>query len=206
VFDRPYPYHLLYTQRGCLNSRLCSRMITCGWGAIMESGTLFGVRSRDWSLRERESCGEKWLLNMWCDRGRRCAAIWVFPQSHITVMLILPCKTQVSWNCMLYSQRYHFCLSVFDICFWPKVNYGLLLSSSNSHVCVNFILPHWKHSYVYRIMKGVKSVPWFLSYQTSVFSTGILDIELCRYEFVELHHKVCCTDCNLSLMGMWTKY
>jgi len=92
------------------------------------------------------------------------------------------------------------------ICFWPKVNYGLLLSSNNSHVCVKFILPHWKHSCIYRIMKGVKSVPSSLSYQTSVFSTGILVIELCPYEFVKLDHKICCTDCNLSLMGMWTKY
>ena len=28
---------------------------------------------------ERESCEVKQLLNMWCDRGRRCVAMWVFP-------------------------------------------------------------------------------------------------------------------------------
>jgi len=31
--------------------------------------------------REREICEEKWLLNMWCDRRRRCAAMWMFPQT-----------------------------------------------------------------------------------------------------------------------------
>jgi len=53
------------------------------WKAVLglERGAETGVRKNGGREREgeRESCEVKHLLNMWCDRGRGCVAMWVFP-------------------------------------------------------------------------------------------------------------------------------
>ena len=72
------------------------------WKAVLglECGAETGVREG-----ERVICEEKQLLNMWCDRGRRCAAMWVFPYSNVCQLPWWFAGMVITWcSCMQFFQ------------------------------------------------------------------------------------------------------